>query len=121
LILALETNGDRLSAVTFSQRLNFDLSLVAALEPGNDPGVVSAFLRHFMSNAGDFIGDTKVPDYAGNFIRDAKVCNAETLIFFVLVENYQPHRLPRTRRFEMVCVHTYGMVSHRVATGQGGI
>jgi hypothetical protein len=63
--LTPETNGDGLSAVRFSQRLNLDLSLVAALDKGNDPGVISPLLRHFMGNAGDFIGDTTVYDYAG--------------------------------------------------------
>lgn len=75
LILSLGTIGDRLSAVTFLPFTNFDLCLVAALEPGNDPEVLSAFLRDFMCNTETYTG--------------------ESFDFFISVTNYQPLLLPR--------------------------
>lgn len=92
-ILALQTNGDGLSAVTFADFVKFDLSLVAALEPGNDRKVVSAFIRHFMRNIQDFIGD--MDGYGEDYNR----------LFFDELENYQPHLLSRAAIREGMCAH----------------
>lgn len=105
LILALEEMGDGLSAVTYEQGINWDLSLIGALEPGNDPEVVSAFVRHFISNPEDFTGGAKVFDFpygGGDYL---EIYLPDSVSFLVPIDNYKPHLLSPEAIRDGLCAH----------------